>query len=122
MSHNSGSITAPTSPDYSQDGATRWDDTEIWMHGGWVCAKCHTPVESEPCAEHAPKLDEMDNRTHQWKALGKPEEGSLCGLPAFHKDWPKVRTITMVPDPREITCGDCRYLMQKIEGGPIRVI
>jgi hypothetical protein len=31
--------------------------------GGWVCAICHTPVESEPCALHNPTIRFETRRT-----------------------------------------------------------
>lgn len=102
-------------------GETRWDGTEVWQNGGWVCAICGNPTEDTYCEEHAPSEADMDNRVHQWKYLGKPEQGTLCGMRAFHPLFPNVRVLNMVPNPREITCGDCNYLMQKIEGGPICV-
>jgi hypothetical protein len=33
---------------------TRWDDS--CTPGGYVCATCGVPVESEPCPDHGPKL------------------------------------------------------------------
>ncbi len=33
----------------------RWDDSVA--PGGWVCATCGMPVESEPCAEHTATRD-----------------------------------------------------------------
>jgi len=76
-------------------------------------------VESEPCDEHYPDL--KDFRTHQWKRFGKPEHGTLCGQAAHHHLFPRFRMVTINADPRAVTCNDCNYLMQKIEGGPIRV-
>jgi hypothetical protein len=38
--------------------AVVWDDT--LPPGGYVCAECGQPVESEPCPDHAPTTTEED--------------------------------------------------------------
>lgn len=103
--------------DRDGDGTEIWDDS--LAPGGWVCAICRNPVESEPCPDHYPEIG--DKRTHQWKRLFHPEDGTLCGQSATHHLFPKFRMVNMSANPGDVTCGDCSYLMQKIEGGPISV-
>lgn len=93
------------------DGTEVWDDT--LAPGGWVCAICRTPVESTPCDEHYP--NPTDFRTHQWKQLFHPEKGTLCGVAAFDKTFPRFQMVNMIADPREITCNDCIYHMHRVE-------
>lgn len=42
------------------DGCDRWVAREVWVSdpapGGWVCAECFVPVESEPCLVHGPRV------------------------------------------------------------------
>lgn len=99
------------------DGTAVWDDR--LPPGGWVCAICRNPVESEPCPDHYPEIG--DKRIHQWKRLFAPELGTLCGQKATHPLFPKFRTVNMSASPNDVSCNDCIYLMQKIEGGPIHV-
>lgn len=40
------------SSDLAEARNERWDDRDA--PGGWVCATCGVPVESEPCPQHAP--------------------------------------------------------------------